>query len=180
MATKQKRNWRQPHKIKVHDNRWLVWTVAIAILLCSTVVAYIQVSDINFQTQLWLTGDATTNWVSFEDPNRQYNFKHPKSWAVEAESQDSYTFVNTEDVTEYFNVTVYPKNQADLVREALVTSRERSVNVGGIPAVLITTDYSSTEKAVLLSQDDSLFVLRGTGSVFNRIVSSFRLTQTIE
>lgn len=180
MATKQKRNWKEVHKIKVHDNRWLVWTIALAVLLCATVVAYIQVTDINFQTQFGPTSDANTSWGSFEDPGRQYTLKHPKSWAVESEAPDSYTFVNSDDVDEYFNVTVYPANQEDLVREALIASRERSVQVGGLPAILISTDYSKTEKAVLLTQDRKLYVLRGTGSLFNRIVSSFRLAQTIE
>jgi hypothetical protein len=159
---KAKRNWKHIHKIRVHHNRWLWWTVALSILMAVALVGYIKVSNIYFDTQFGHQQEVMKNWNTFTNKSYGYIVKYPKNWAIEAESQTSLNFVNPADAGEYFSVTVYPITEEKVVREEL-SNRD-----------------DDEEEVTLVKEDGTLYVLRGKSDLFDRIVESFRFQQKLE
>lgn len=175
---KRKTKWRHPHKIKIHDNRWLVWTIAIAVLVCSALIAQIQISEIYFQNQMAET-TGTRTWASFNHPSG-FSFKYPKNWGLESEAGNTISFVSPTDVNEYFKVSLYPESEERAVKESLFRTEERQVRVGGLNATMISQGTEQPEEIILVKESDRLLVLRGKGSMFSKIVETFKFTQKIE
>jgi hypothetical protein len=177
---KEKTSWKHIHKIKVHDNRWLAWTMAIAVLACAALVAYIQVTDIQFQTQMSFTTGPSATWSTFNHRAAGYNLKYPRTWALEAESDSTMVFVNPANSNEYFSVSTYSPSQEDEVRASIFTTNEEPVKVGGLSGTRISQNRNQPESAAMFSDGETLFVLRGKGNSFDPILASFRLNQKLE
>ena len=179
--SKEKRNWKHIHKIRVHDNRWLVWTIAICVLVCSTLVAYIQVTGIDFDTQMGYAPESTMTWSSFNNSSDGYSFKYPRSWGVESEGPATMSFVNPANPNEYFSVITYPVEQERQVRSSLVaTGTEQPVMVAGLSGTRFVQNTDKTENVVLVNEGENVYVLRGKGGTFEKIIESFRFKQKIE
>ena len=178
---KEKRNWKHIHKIRIHDNRWLMWTISLSILICATVIAYIQVSGINFEIQMGYDRTPPSGYSVFSNNSEGYNLKYPKKWSVESEGDSRMSFVDDIDPNQYFSVITYPAVEERQVRTALAASgKEQGVLIAGLPASLYVQNIDTTEKVALIKEDNTVYVLRGKGNSFDWIVNSFRLNQEIE
>jgi hypothetical protein len=177
---KEKRNWKHIHKIRVHENRWLVWTLAIAVLVCASLVAYIQVSDINFLTQVTSEYSSVANWSSFTHKAEGYSVKYPRTWGVEAETGGSISFISSNNPNEYFTVTPYPLGDERTLRTALFSTDEESVTVNGVSGLRLNESRNQLETIVMLKDSSKVYVLRGKGNSFDRILSTFRLAEKLE
>lgn len=177
---KEKTNWKHIHKVRIHENRWLAWTIAIAVLLCAALVAYIQVTDIHFETQMSFSSGPNANWSTFNHRSAGYNLKYPKTWGLETESESSLSFINAQNPNEYFSVSTYPTSEERQIRTSLIISNELPVKIGGLSGTMVSQGRNQSESIALVRERDTLFVLRGTGSNFNRILATFRFNQRLE
>lgn len=177
---KEKTNWKHIHKIKVHDNRWLAWTIAIAVLICASLVAYIQVTDINFTTQMSFSSGPNANWMTFNHRAQGYSIKYPKNWGLEADSDFGMSFVNLQDSNEYFSISTYPANQEKQIRESLFTTNELPVKVSGLSGTKISQSRNQAESVAMVKDRDTLFVFRGKSRNFDRILATFKFNQRLE
>jgi len=177
---KEKRNWKHIHKVRVHENRWLLWAVASTIIAASALIAYIQVSNVHFETQVGFNDPIVNSWTSFSNRVYGYTLRYPKSWAIEADSASGMSFVSPVDANEYFSVTVYPVSAERDVRTTLSSIDEEATVVAGMGAERLTLRNNRAENVILLKVDDDLFVLRGKSAAFDKIVESFKLQQKLE
>jgi hypothetical protein len=177
---KKKTSWKHPHKVVVHENRWLAWTISLAIVACAALIGHIQISEIYFESQMAQAAAVTSNWVTFNHSVEGYSIKHPRSWGVESDGPSSISFVNLKDVSEYVSVTAYKASEEKQVRATLFTTREEDIIVSGTEAVRITHDQRQPEDVIMVKKDDRLFVLRGKGENFDRISKTFRFHQKLE
>lgn len=176
---KAKTNWKQVHKIQVHHNRWLAWTIAIAVLVCASLVAYIQVTDIHFSTQMSFSSGPNSNWSTFNHRVQNYSVKYPKGWGLEAEDSGM-SFVNPRNPNEYFLITAYPATEESNIRRSLFTGNEQLVNVNGLKVSKVNQSRQQEESVAMVQDGDVLFVMRGTGENFDRILATFKLNQRFE
>lgn len=177
---KTKVNWRQLHKIKVHHNRWLIWAIAAAVFACAALVGYIKVTGITFDSQMFFGQTTSSNWATFRHNSIGYSLKYPRTWGVEADDESTLSFVNPADPNEYFSVSVYPISAEKTVKNSLFNTKQQEVVVSGHEGLMISQDKSQAENVIMVKDDNDLYVLRGRGAYFNRIVDSFRWTQKIE
>jgi hypothetical protein len=177
---KAKTNWKQVHKIQVHHNRWLAWTIAIAVLACASLVAYIQVTDIHFSTQMSFSSGAGTSWSSFNHRSMGYSIKYPKIWGLETEADSGMAFVNPNDVNEYFAIASYPLEEERELRAALFKTNELPVKIGGLSGTKVNQGGDQAESIAMVKNDQAVFVLRGKGGNFDRILATFRFNQRLE
>jgi hypothetical protein len=179
MPKKSKRNWKHIHKIKVHHNRWLMWAISAAIIVAAALIAYIQVSNIYFESNIF-GQPVTGSWTNFTNRVYGYSLKYPKNWAIEAETASSMSFESVSDPNESVSVTIYPgANEKDL-RAALFTTKETATEVAGLKAVKVSRNKNQAESVVMFKAGAELYVIRGQSSSFDKIVESFRFQQKIE
>jgi hypothetical protein len=178
---KAKTNWKHLHKnlhkIKIHENRWLIWTISLAVFISAALIAHIQISEIHFENQMNQI-ISSSSWVSFRNNSEGYTLKYPRTWGVESEGNSTMSFVNLEDVGAYFTVTTYPISEEKEVRSSLSGTNEEQVKIDGLNGVKLT--LSGNEKVVILKDNQSLYVLRGKGIFFERIAGTFKLNQKLE
>jgi hypothetical protein len=177
---KRSLHWKRLHKIKVHHNRWLVWTIAIAVLVCSAVLAQIQISNIHFETQMGWGVDSASNWVTFKHKSDGYSIKYPRTWAVEMDTPLGVSFVNLENYNEFVSVAAYPVSEEPVIRRELTIARQVEVKVAGHNAVMVVQRRDPSEAAVLVKDGDKLFVIRGRSDKFERIVGNIKFTEKLE
>jgi hypothetical protein len=179
---KEKTNWKQIHKIKVHDNRWLAWTIAIAVLVCASLVAYIQVTDINFSTQMSFSSGPNSNWLTFNHRAQGYSVKYPRNWGLETDTDNDFgmSFVNPQDSNEYFSVSTYLASDEDEIRRSLFTSNELPVKISGVNGTKISQSRNQPESVAMVLHGDMLFLLRGKGGNFDRILATFKFNHQLE
>jgi hypothetical protein len=176
---KKKTSWRHLHKHVIHENRWLAWTIAIAILVCSALIGYIQVSEIHFQNQMAEVYYSTATWRTFEHP-AGFSFKYPRNWGVESEGNSTISFVSPTDADDYFSITTYPLSQEKEIRASLFMTKEEPVTVSGLKAVKISQSRSQPESVVMVKEGNQLLVLRGKGFVFERMLETVKFTEKLE
>jgi hypothetical protein len=169
--------WHHVHKIRVHDNRWLVWTIALAVLACASLVAYIRVTDINFQTQMNDTQSA--NWTSFTHKGEGYTVRYPKSWGMETE-MGTINFVSSSNQNEYFSVSSYPLADEKTLRSSLFNGQEGDMILDGKPAWRLNVSRSQTENVVMVKDSSKVYVIRGRGGSFDQILSTFKFQEKLE
>ncbi len=168
------------HKIRIHDNRWLAWTISLALLACIAMIGYIQVSDVRFERDFIENTSLTKNWATFRHKTDGYVVKYPRTWSVEAESGAVISLVSNSNPNDYFSVSTYASSQESSIKNSLFTTREEEVNVNGVGAVKISQSKTQAENVVMIRNGQKLFVLRGKGAAFDKILSSFKFMQTIE
>jgi len=172
--------WMRMHKIQVHSNRWLAWTITFAVLTCATLVAYIQVSGIHFETQMRFDSSVTQYWGTFTNRFDGYSVKYPRSWGVESEGASSISFVSTHSANEYFGVTSYPLSDEKQIRASIFSTSEDTVKVSGVTGIKLSQSRNQPENVVLVKDSTRLYVIRGKGDIFDRILSTFKFEEKLE
>jgi hypothetical protein len=175
---KEKRKLKNLHKIKIHNNRWLGWVFAVAILAGVALVGYIKISDVHFESQFGLV-DYTAKWHVFRHKSDGYSLKYPNTWALEAET-GTISFVNPADPNQYFSVTTYDAGQEEQIRKTLFNTKQTSVTIDGFKGVMISQSKKQPESVVMLENDNTLYVLRGKGYLFERILTTFKFQEKVE
>lgn len=173
---KQKRKWPKFHKIKLHNNRWMIWAVIVMALSASMLLAYIEivktqfVEDVNYLKQV-------KNWRAYKDGADNYEFLYPRNWVLEFESSDNvFSLVNPDDVNEYFTITRYDVAEEKELKQAIATVNEKTINLNGVNATQIVPDKRLSENLVLIKQGKFLYTLQAKGRDGNRILSMFKFS----
>ena len=176
---KEKTNWKHIYKVRVHDNRWLAWTIAICVLVSAALIGYIQVSDVYFESEMRFS-TFNSNSANFIHKTEGYSLKYPRSWALESGEGSTISFVNTSDPNQYFSVSVYPSSDEKAVRSTFLATREQEVNINGHPAILVTQGRVPGEEIIMLKDSGKLYVLFGKGPFFDNMAESFKFQEKIE
>lgn len=176
---KEKRKLSNLHKIKIHDNRWLAWSVSIAILATIALVGYIKVSDIYFHSQFSDNIEYTSKWHLFKHKTEGYSLRYPNSWALENED-NQISFVNLREPNQYFSVAIYDASQEETLKASLFSTSQTTITVNGTPGVMISQGRKHPESVVMMKSGSKLYVLRGKGDLFEKILSTFKLQETFE
>ncbi len=162
------------HKIKVHPNRWLIWSIAYAVIVAIAMWGYINVSDINFDQQF----NAENSYQSshaYNDNNLGFGLKYPAGWSIEA-GGSSVSFVPSDSAEEGVTVTRMALGAEKSIRSASKIIREKTITVDGITAVKYTDNLGNgaLESVVLIKYSGNLYVIRGSSKLVDQILLTFR------
>jgi hypothetical protein len=175
---KKKYKLHQLHKIKVHHNRWLAWSIAYVIIVAIALIGYIKVSDINFQS--FMSADNSFSPARmFTSKKLGFSIKYPNEWAIEENTDSSVNFAPNDSEDEGVTVSVSALSAEKALRKTLKIKNETTIMVGGSPAQQISNDLGSNhiETVVLAKHSNHLYVIRGTNSLVSKLLLTFNFTK---
>lgn len=172
MAKKTK--LRHLHKIKIHDNRWLVWAAAYLVFVGIALTGYLKVSDINFETQT-IAENTFQSWRGFKNSDLGFGLRYPVDWSIEADSDSSVTFVPNEIFDDGVNILVTEPSAEKALRKTLKITEETSFKLGQELAAKIVNDLGNGHKEtlVLVEHEGKLYVLRGSDNLVRKVLLTF-------
>jgi hypothetical protein len=71
------------HKIKIHPNRWLAWTIAYAVIVAIALIGYITVSEVNFESQIAENEYHPRHF--YQNTRLGFSANFPADWAIESD-----------------------------------------------------------------------------------------------
>jgi hypothetical protein len=166
------------HKIKVHHNRWLLWAIAYILFVAIAMIGYLKVANINIDTE---------NAENRYNPSHSYNnsrlgfaLTYPPTWSIEANSDTSVTFMPSDTSDDGVTISVSSTAAEKDIRKSLKITQETPVMVGNLPGVKITADLGKnlSEKVVLIPSFNKLYVIRGSGSQVEKVLTTFKVLPT--
>lgn len=173
---KNKYQLSQIHKIKVHHNRWLIWTIAYLFFIFIAVLGFIQVSTINFDTEELMAESSFEPWHHYKNNELMFSLRYPSGWSIEPASQTSVDFMPVELARPGVNVSVYGAGDERKVRAVLDIQSEKELEVGGVMGTEIVNQLDSsgtTETIVLIENEGRLYSIRGTAGSVRAFLQTF-------
>lgn len=157
------------HKIKIHDNRWLIWAIAYLLFVAIALIGYLKIATLDFDS----TENTFSPTHSYKDERLGFSLRYPATWSIEA-SNSSVAFLPSEISDEGVSITVTTPNTESSIRRALKNSTETAVTVNNIPAKKLTNDLGNnhTETVVLISYNGKLYVLRGSNNHVEKLLQT--------
>lgn len=167
------RHVKRLHKIKVHKNRWLVWAFFAALAAGVALVGYIKVSDVDFENQVFNYSD-TKLWRTYSDGRLGFSLKYPMNWGIEAMGE-GIEFSDTSNPQNNVTVFVYDASAERSIRQSLNIEKEEKIRIDSVEGRRIENAITSKvmEDVVLIKSGDRLYVIRGSGNMFDKVVTSF-------
>jgi hypothetical protein len=165
----------QLHKVKIHRNRWLIWSIAYAVVVAIAVIGYIKVSDVGFQAQV----PAANTFVpshTYNDQRLGFGLRYPANWSIEAGSSTAITFTPTDSAEEGVTIRVLdPGDEADL-RDSLQIISESVVTVDGQKGKELVNDLGNRARETLILVDHAgkLYVISGSNDLVEQALVTFR------
>ncbi|MGE5392564.1 MAG: hypothetical protein ACM3NH_02375, partial [Candidatus Saccharibacteria bacterium] len=115
--------------------------------------------------------------ITYTDYRLGFSLKHPVAWSAEADADNTISFLDPLNFGEGITVSVMDSKNEKAYRSTLPVLRETDTTIDGQPASLILTGVKTApEKVVLVNHLGRLYAIRGTGSMYDRIVPTFRFT----
>lgn len=111
-----------------------------------------------------------------------FRVKYGEGWILSTtrsgEEDNEIFTVSLDKDKERVLITVMPSTMESMIRESMSVDTEKSVMVSNITAQKLegtSTKDGSPETVIILTQNGSLYSIRGSGVGFNEIVSEFEL-----
>lgn len=168
------------HKIKIHYNRWLIWAIAYLLFIFVSLLGYIQVSDLNLETEQILAESTFKSWHPYRNQELGFSLRYPASWSIEPDSESGIDFVPEVLSQSGVNVAVYEPSDYNAIRRALKIESESPIVVDGVKGTEITSilaDDEVHETMVVVENKGSLYVLRGPRPVVRQFVQTFNFLE---
>jgi hypothetical protein len=162
------------HKIKIHRNRWLIWAVVYVVVVALATVGYIQVSNINFETQN-LADSQFVPWHSYTNQDLNFSLRYPADWSIEASDKTTVNFVPSDSSDEGVSVSILKPAAETAIRKGLKNWSQDRITIDGNTAVKIrnSSDDGYSETIVMALRKSQLYVLRGTSSLVEKLLLTF-------
>jgi hypothetical protein len=173
---KFKKHIKRLHKIKIHDNRWLAWAIALTVIACFALWSYIKVTDYAIDYQAMDSALITNNGLIYKDNVLGFSLYHPRDWGVESDVRTTIIFNDPQNNGAGMTVSLYePKDESQL-RKSLKIAGERDVILNGEKGkrLIVSDGQKTVETMVLVQHEGRLYVIRGNTPWFDHVLSSFR------
>lgn len=173
-----KKHLKRLHKVKVHHNRWLIWTLALSAIALIGLLSYIKVNDYRNDTEMMEYVPVIRKAVTYSDYRLGFSIKHPVAWSAETDEANTISFLDPQNYGEGISITVTESKNEKTYRNSLVpVLNETEFGLDGENASYITIGKrTAPEKVVLVHRLGRLYVIRGTGMMFDKILPTFKFT----
>lgn len=161
------------HKIKVHDNRWLIWAIAYSLIVAIATVGYIKVTDLQFEKQYADT--EFRPWRSYTNSGLGFSVKYPADWSIESDDASSLTFLPTDSPDAGVTVIVTQPSAESEIRSGLNIRKEGRTILDGVNSAFISSalENGHSEAIIMSLHDHKLYVIRGTESFVKKLALTF-------
>jgi hypothetical protein len=168
------------HKIKIHYNRWLIWAVAYLLFIFVSLLGYIQVTDLNLETEHFLAESAFTSWHPYRNQDLGFSLRYPADWSIEPDSENGIDFVPEDLSRAGVNISVYDPSDYNAIRRSLEIDSEDPILVDGVKGTEISSllaEGKTRETFVIVENNDNLYVLRGPRVAVRQFVQTFNFIE---
>ena len=164
---------RRLHKITIHHNRWLIWTIVLTVLSMSYLIFYISSSQTAIDHDMLDYTDVNQT-VVYKNQAMGFSVRHPAYWGIESQTTNVIEFVDPQNNGNGVEVSVYQPSDEANVRSALVIVDEKIAMVDGIPGRELTVETAAGESNVyLVYYNHRLYVIKSELPRSNMILSTF-------
>ncbi|MBI2607765.1 MAG: hypothetical protein HYW51_02985 [Candidatus Doudnabacteria bacterium] len=165
---------KKTHSLSPH--RWLIWTLSIAVFIAIGLVGYIVVTNENFDREVVGNLNEVNAWRTYQSKNLGFSLRYPNDWVLESPADNIILFESDSIANEQVSVSVQRASDETAIRAALDNVSEVRVPIGGIDGPRIVNQLSTGQEeiVVLVRPDSRLFVIRGTSSIIDDIISTVK------
>jgi hypothetical protein len=171
------------HKIKVHHNRWLIWTVVFIFVTMVGLLGYIQYSGVVVSTP---DGNAIAPIKHITGELYQNNYLgfsvyHPEEWGVAPEPDNTISFYNPKAGVKAFSVKLFMSSTSKDAYEGLENLTAKTVMVNGEEGSWYKKpspngkDYST----IVVERDTRTYVLEGQEPYFFQTLETFKFEKPL-
>src|SRR3989344_1485916 len=163
------------HKIKVHPNRWLGWAIAYAVFVAMTMVGYIQVSEINFESQI--AENQFFPWHSYLNSHLGFGLRYPADWSIESVNASEVNFIPSLSSDDGVSIQVTTLAAEKTIRKNLKVLSEAPTLLDNHTATKITNDlgWGHSETVITAPYKNKLYVIRGSDVLVQKLQLTFNL-----
>lgn len=164
----------QLHKIKIHDNRWLIWAIVYVLFVCIALVYYVKISDLNIDSENTAESGFSAS-RSYSDARLGFTVKYPTTWGIEADFDSSVNFVPDDSSDVGITVSVVNASAEKSLRRTLDILSESAMILDKVSATKIINDLGEghTETVVLAIYNRKLYVIRGSENFVQKFLLTF-------
>lgn len=173
---KNKYQLSQLHKVKIHHNRWFIWTIAYLCFIFIALLGYIQVSSVNVETEELSAENSFQPWRVYKNETLGFSLRYPTDWSIEAASETSLDFVPKTLSRPGVNISVYDSADEKKLRQVLEIQSEKEIEIDGNVGdeIISETEGKNTAEVVVLIENNGLlYAVRGTPGSVRAFVQTF-------
>lgn len=162
------------HKIKIHNNRWLIWAIAYIAFVAIAMLGYLKLANLELET----SDSNFTPMHSYTDQRLGFGLRYPADWSIEAASS-SIAFLPSEISSDGVTVSVAIPGSESSIRSKLNVKKEVPVSFNSITATKIKNDLGNghSETVVLAPYNKKLYVIRGSEQLVDNLLQTFYFTK---
>ena len=162
----------------VHPNRWFFWTIALVLIVGSTLVFYIYKSGEEWQRQMDGVFEPPA-WRTYTSPALGLSVRYPAGWQVEIDRLDANTvsLENSKDFSENIAITLADPENETLIRESLTIDSEKEIVIDGKKGAWVRSADArdkAAANAILIEHRGVLYFIAGSARQFEKIVKSIK------
>ena len=163
-------------KIKIHNNRWLIWAIAYVVFVAIAVLGYINISISNIDSDI-VADNQFQPWRIYKNSDLGFSQRYPSDWWLEKLDKSSVGFV-PRGSDQALTIQVIKPSAETAIRKTLKIRDESRTTLDDNPAAKITNNLGNNhfETVILSIHNHRLYVMRGSQS----FVQKFQLTFNFE
>ncbi|MBX4191432.1 MAG: hypothetical protein KW804_01380 [Candidatus Doudnabacteria bacterium] len=160
------------HKIKIHNNRYLIWAIAYLLFVSIALLGYLKVVNLGLENEG--PDSAFTPSHSYTDARMGFAIRYPANWSIEA-SSNTVSFLPSETADEGVTISITTPANEPAVRKALQIASESNVLINNTSASKLVNDLGQghTETVVIIPHAQKLYVIRGSNNLVEKILQTF-------
>src|SRR5258708_1919114 len=158
------------HKIKVHQNRWLIWAIAYVVFVAIAMVGYLKIANIDLEN----SENSYSPTHRYSDVRLGFVLRYPADWSIEA-STASIAFLPPLTSDAGVTVTVTTPAAEKSIRMTLNITKETAITLNNTSASKLINDLGNghSETVVIIPHDRKLYVVRGSGKLVEKLLPTF-------
>lgn len=158
---------RKFHKIVIHPNRYLVWAVAVMLIVAASLTSYIYISSLGFDDLL--NQPDVNYWHTYK--TSEFSMRYPADWLID--SGIDYVGFGDKQSDKFLVYTYNPPNDPAYEAYAKLPSA-RHINIDGVLGIRVTDPNSTGSRIAFVKTSDTLYEFRGQTKYFDNIMDTVR------
>ncbi len=161
------------HKIKLHPNRWLIWSIAYALIIGIAMVGYMKVTDVNFETDQ-LPPPYFSSAKVYINEQQGFTLRYPAEWSLESQA-NSVEFSPSSISDAGASISVLKQSEQRSLVAGLNVISSQPIMVDGQAGTKIIAEPRSNEleTVVTVNYNNKLYVIRGSNAAVNKLLMTF-------
>jgi hypothetical protein len=154
------------HRIIIHPNRYLIWALAIMLIVAAALVSYIYITNINFDRDL-SSGTDLKYWHTYKDVDM--TLRYPADWLIDAGT--GYIGFGTSNSDVFLVYSYSPPNDPAYDSYSKLANVQK-ITVDGLAGIRVPDQKNPNQRIVFVKTSKKLYEFRGSTGLFDQILNT--------